>query len=237
MIEITNVSKSYGETSALKGVSFVAPSGGCLALIGKNGSGKSTLLRILVGMEIADNGNISYDGVSIGRDFPLSLKLQLGVFLDDNLLIEDLSGYEYLRFVADLYRLPDFDKQIDRYRSLFEFEQEGFTKSPIRDYSMGMRRKIAVISCLFHNPRYLVLDEVFSSLDYDIVSKLITELKGRLPNITLIVTSHVLPYLRELMDTVVVIEDGRVKYCGGPEDLASLQLPFLTTSTVNLNHD
>ena len=231
MIEATNISKYYGDFLALDNVSLHVPSGKCLAIIGKNGSGKSTLLKILVGLELPDSGQFRYGDLVVERSLPFDLKMQLGAFIGDELLMQDLSGREYLRFVADLYEVENFEQRITTFRELFEFTDDRFDDVPIRDYSAGMRRKVAVISVLLHEPRYIILDEVFTSLDYDMVEALIQLLKHRLSSTTLIVTSHILPYLQRLMDQVILLEAGRISYSGDPRGLSEADLPFLDHTT------
>lgn len=229
MIEVSNIRKTYGTKVVLNDVSFTVDAGECLAIIGKNGSGKSTLLNIMLDMETANRGKLRFDDQQIDDHLPISLKKQIGAFLGDQILIDELSGQEYLEFAAGIYGLKDYQADLEGLRGIFQFsDDKAFRKEKIANYSLGMKRKVALMSTLLHRPKYLILDEAFSALDYDVVNDFLKLLRERKPDIHLILTSHILPYLEPLMDKVMILEEGVVTYYGSKADLDTANLPFLS---------
>lgn len=231
MIKVEGVSKTYGRKKVLKELTFSVEPGECLAIIGKNGSGKTTLLNIMLDMELADRGKVSFDDFAYDQRMPLDLKKQIGAFLGDQLLIEELSGQEYIEFIAGLYNLKYYQNELAELRQIFQFDDDAsFRREKILNYSLGMKRKVALISVLLHKPKYLILDEAFSALDYDVVSSFIELLRKRKPEVHLILTSHILPYLDLVMDKVMILEEGEVTFYGPKSALDASKLPFLSTS-------
>ena len=229
MIEVTGIRKTYDRKVVLNDVSFSIDRGECLAIIGKNGSGKSTLLNIMLDMETADRGSIRFDDQLIDKQLPMVLRKQIGAFLGDQILIEELSGQEYLEFTAGIYGIRDFKSDLDGLRVIFQFtDDRAFRKEKIANYSLGMKRKVALMSTLLHRPKYLILDEAFSALDYDAVNEFLGLLRSRKPEIHLILTSHILPYLEPLMDKVMILEEGEVTFYGPKSELDMAKLPFLS---------
>lgn len=231
MIKVEGISKTYGRKKVLKNLDFSVEAGECLAIVGKNGSGKSTLLNIMLDMEMADQGKVSFGDIVYEKRMPLGLKKQIGAFLGDQLLIEELSGQEYIDFIAGLYDLKYYQNELAELRKIFQFDDDAsFRREKILNYSLGMKRKVALMSVLLHNPKYLILDEAFSALDYDVVSSFIDLLRKRKPEVHLILTSHILPYLNLVMDKVMILEEGEVTFYGPKSALDTSKLPFLSTS-------
>jgi ABC-2 type transport system ATP-binding protein len=209
MIELKNISKSYDKKKVLNKVSLQVPSGKCLGVIGKNGSGKSTLLKILIGVEQADDGCVYFNGKKNAYPMDVESKMQLGAFIDDTVLMQDLSGGEYLKFVTGLYGVDNANDKIMHLRDVLDFQNNSdFNDLMIEDYSLGMKKKIGIMSSMLHSPKYLILDEVFSSLDFQVVNSLVTHLKNLKSKTTIIVTSHVLSYIEALCDNIILIEGG-----------------------------
>jgi ABC-2 type transport system ATP-binding protein len=232
MIKVEGLSKSYGRKQVLKELSFSVNAGECLAIIGKNGSGKTTLLNIMLDMEMADHGRVHYDNFSNQKRMPVGLKKQIGAFLGDQILIEELSGQEYIDFIAGLYGLKYYQNDLAELREVFQFTDEAaFRREKMLNYSLGMKRKISLISVLLHKPQYLILDEAFSALDYEVVSNFLNLLRKRKPEVHLILTSHILPYLELIMDKVMILEEGELTFYGPKSELDASKLPFLSTST------
>jgi ABC-2 type transport system ATP-binding protein len=212
MIKIEKLRKSYGNKMVLADVSVNVPKGTCLGLVGRNGSGKSTLLKLLSGAEEADGGSTYFEEEEI--EFPMQrpLKMQLGVSLGTQMLMQDLSGKEYLEFVGGLYGVNDLNLKIYELRECLHFTDDYyFNQVVIESYSMGMQKKVSIMAALMHEPKYLLLDEIFSSLDYEVVQSLIDYLKKLKKSTTVLLTSHVLNYLEEVCDNIALIRDGRIQ--------------------------
>ena len=165
MLEIKNYSKSYGEgKKAADNVTLTVESGDIYGFIGHNGAGKSTTIRAVVGVLDFTEGEITIDGHSV-KDEPMACKRVTAYIPDNPDLYENLTGIQYLNFVADVFGLSASEREesIRKYADLFEITDA--LGDLIGSYSHGMKQKVAIISALIHNPRLLVLDEPFVGLD------------------------------------------------------------------------
>lgn len=234
MIEVKDIAKSYGNQKILSAINFSIEQGSCVALIGENGSGKTTLLRLLLDMIPPDSGDIIFDQRSIRKAFPINLKKQIGAYLGDDMLIEDLTGKEYLDFIANFYT-GNFEQKIKQLLEVFKFDDMNkFEQEKISNYSLGMKRKIALVATLLHEPTYLILDEPFSSLDFKVVNSLLTYLKSIKKDTHIILTTHVLSYINQIADKVILLKDGTIKFHG---DTTQLELENIKKITTILDRD
>ena len=165
MLEIRHYSKSYGGgKKAADDVSLSVMSGDIYGFIGHNGAGKSTTIRAVVGVLDFTQGEIFIDGHSV-KDEPLACKRVTAYIPDNPDLYENLTGIQYLNFVADVFDLSaaQREERIRKYADLFEITDA--LGDQIGSYSQGMKQKVAIISALIHDPKLLVLDEPFVGLD------------------------------------------------------------------------
>ena len=165
MLEIRHYSKSYGEgKKAADDVSLVVESGDIYGFIGHNGAGKSTTIRAVVGVLDFTEGEIFIGGHSV-KDEPMACKRITAYIPDNPDLYENLTGIQYLNFVADVFGLSAAERQerIRKYADLFEITDS--LGDLISSYSHGMKQKTAIISALIHDLKLLVLDEPFVGLD------------------------------------------------------------------------
>ncbi|MBQ7465361.1 MAG: ABC transporter ATP-binding protein, partial [Oscillospiraceae bacterium] len=165
MLEIRHFSKSYGGgKKAVDDLSLHVMPGDIYGFIGHNGAGKSTTIRAVVGVLDFKEGDIFIDGHSV-RTEPLACK-QITAYIPDNPdLYENLTGIQYLNFIADVFAIDARDREARIRRYADQFEMTADLGSLISSYSHGMKQKLAIISALIHQPRLLVLDEPFVGLD------------------------------------------------------------------------
>lgn len=165
MLEINNLTKIYpGGHKAVDDVSLTVNAGEIYGFIGPNGAGKTTTIKAVTGIIDFDHGEIAIDGHDIANE-PIEAK-KITAFLPDNPdLYDQLTGIQYLNFVADMYGVgkKEREKRIREYADAFEITPD--LGSLISSYSHGMKQKLALISALIHNPKLLVLDEPFVGLD------------------------------------------------------------------------
>ncbi|MBR4241789.1 MAG: ABC transporter ATP-binding protein, partial [Eubacterium sp.] len=165
MLEIKNYSKSYsGDKKAADNVNLTVESGDIYGFIGHNGAGKSTTIRAVVGVLDFTEGEIFIDGHSVKTE-PIECKKVTAYIPDNPDLYENLTGIQYLNFIADVFSIDSEtrEKLIKKYGDMFEITDS--LGDLINSYSHGMKQKVAVISALIHSPKLLVLDEPFVGLD------------------------------------------------------------------------
>src|SRR6476620_4430259 len=165
MLEIINFSKTYkGGKKAVDDLSLTVQAGDIFGFIGHNGAGKSTTIKSLVGVIDFEEGEIFVDGHSVKKD-PITCKKIMAYIPDNPDLYEQLTGIQYLNFVADVFgvSVKDREERIQTYGDAFEITP--YLGDLISSYSHGMKQKVAIISAVVHHPKLLVLDEPFVGLD------------------------------------------------------------------------
>ena len=231
MLEIRHYSKSYGEgKKAADDVSLAVMSGDIYGFIGHNGAGKSTTIRAVVGVLDFTEGDIYIDGHSV-KDEPMACKRITAYIPDNPDLYENLTGIQYLNFVADVFGISaeERERSIRRYADLFEITND--LGDLISAYSHGMKQKLAIISALIHAPKLLVLDEPFVGLDPKATFTLKEIMHDMCEEGTAVFFStHVLDVAEKLCNKIAIIKHGRIIASGTMEELTeghSLEETFL----------
>ena len=231
MLEIRHYTKCYGEgKKAADDVSLTVMGGDVFGFIGHNGAGKSTTIRAIVGVLDFTEGEILIDGHSVKTE-PMACKRVTAYIPDNPDLYENLTGIQYLNFVADIFGISAEEREsgIRRYADLFEITDD--LGGLIGSYSHGMKQKLAIISALIHNPKLLVLDEPFVGLDPKAsftLKEIMRELCGR--GTAIFFSTHVLDVAEKLCNKVAIIKHGRIIASGTMEELTaghSLEEAFL----------
>jgi ABC-2 type transport system ATP-binding protein len=218
-LELDDVSKRFGETLAVDGLSLTLQPGAFLGLLGRNGAGKSTTIKMATGLLRPTRGRIRVLGLDLATH-GLEVKRQIGVLPEDMGLLERLSGPQYLRFVGRMYGLED--DVIDRRREEL-FEHLDLRPAPhalLADYSYGMKKKAALAAALVHAPQVLFLDEPFEGIDpvtSHTVKDLLLALQRR--GVTLVLTSHVLEIVEKLCPLIAILDQGRLRDLGSLDEL------------------
>ena len=221
MIRLEHVSKSYdgGRTRAVSEFSIEIPSGQIFGLLGPNGAGKSTLLNMIVGVLSPDAGRIEVDGIDLAED-PIGAKRHLCYVSDSPDHLLRLRGYEYLRFVADVYGVPE-DMRATRATMLVRrFGMEGALERQLLSYSHGMRQKMMVIGALLPDPNVWILDEPMVGLDPRAARTLKDSMRAHADaGRTVLFSTHVLDVAERIVDRVGVIAQGELIFQGSVDDL------------------
>lgn len=211
MLEIRNFSKSYtGDKKAVDHLDLQVPDGQITGFIGHNGAGKTTTLRCVAGILDFTEGTIVIDGHDIGKE-PIEAK-KVTAFLPDNPDLYDfMTGIKYLKFVADLYRIPA-QLRTERIRKYADaFDMTGVLGSQISSYSHGMKQKLALISALMREPKLLILDEPFVGLDPKaafVMKEFLKEICAR--DGSVLFSTHVLEVAEKLCDRIAIIRAGKL---------------------------
>ena len=231
MLEIKHYSKSYsGGKKAADDVSLTVESGDIYGFIGHNGAGKSTTIRAIVGVLDFDEGEIYIDSHSV-KDEPMECKRVTAYIPDNPDLYENLTGIQYLNFIADVFGISTADRNesIKKYAEIFEITDA--LGDLISSYSHGMKQKVAIISALIHKPKLLVLDEPFVGLDPKASFTLKEIMRGMCDEGSAVFFStHVLDVAEKLCNKIAIIKQGRIIASGSMEELTgghSLEETFL----------
>ena len=230
MIEIKNVTKKYGDKTALKNMSFNVDDGEIFAFIGHNGAGKTTLIKAIVGIHDFDEGEILINGNSIKKN-PIECKKEIAFVPDNPELYENMKAIDFINFICDMYEV-DQDRRtenIKKYSEMFEIENN--LNDTIDSFSHGMKQKVALISALAHDPKVLIMDEPFVGLDpkavFD-VKKVMNEMvkEGK----TIFFSTHILDVAEKLCSKVAIIKQGELLKIGTMKEVKgdkSLESVFL----------
>jgi ABC-2 type transport system ATP-binding protein len=219
MIEIANLTKRYGDFTAVKGIDLRVPRGELFGFLGPNGAGKTTTLRMMAGILKPTGGSITVAGVDMIAD-PVAAKAKLGFIPDRPFIYEKLTGAEFLRFVAGLYDQegPEVEHRARELLALFDLEQ--WANELVESYSHGMRQKLIISSAFVHRPEVIVVDEPMVGLDPKaarILKDLFREYTRR--GHTIIFSTHTLEVAESLCDRLAIIVQGEIKAYGTMDDL------------------
>lgn len=210
MLKIENLTKTYGEKKAVEGLSLRIQKGEIYGFIGHNGAGKTTTIKACCGILGFEEGDIFIDGISV-KDNPLEAKKRLAYIPDNPDLYGYMKGSEYLRFVADVYKVEEGVRQERIRRFADAFELTFALAQPISTYSHGMKQKLAVISALIHQPRLMIMDEPFVGLDPKAAHTLKTFMRQLCDEGgAIFFSTHVLEVAEKLCDKIAIIKDGKL---------------------------
>lgn len=208
-IKITNLTKVYGEQTALKGVSFTIRQGEIVGFLGPNGAGKSTTMKIATCFLPPTEGVVEVGGFNV-LDHPHQVKQITGYLPEHNPLYLDLYVHEYLEFIASLYGIKG-SKARDRVRemvSLCGLSHEQNKK--IEALSKGYRQRVGLAQALIHDPKVLILDEPTSGLDPNQLLEIRRLIKDISKDKTVIFSTHIMQEVEALCDRVIVINKGEI---------------------------
>lgn len=232
MLKIKNLTKKYGDKKAVDNLSIDVNAGEIYAFIGHNGAGKTTTLKSCAGILTFDEGDIFINGVSV-KENPIACKKVTAYIPDNPDLYDFMTGIKYLNFIADAFKIPKDERalKINEYAELFSMKEALFRQ--IKEYSHGMKQKLAVISALIHDPKLIIMDEPFVGLDPSSAHILKTLMRKLCDDgAAIFFSTHVLEVAEKLCDKVAIIKDGKLITSGKMEDVAGaegLENAFLET--------
>ena len=218
MIEVSNLTKKYGDHIAVDHLSFRVEKGQIYGFLGPNGAGKSTTMNIITGYLAATEGTVTIDGKDVQKD-PEEAKRAIGYLPELPPLYVDMTVREYLEFVAELKKVPKKERE-QQISEVMEMTQiTDMQQRLIKNLSKGYRQRVGLAQAILGYPEVIILDEPTVGLD----PKQIIEIRDLIRKLgedhTVILSSHILSEIRAVCDRVLIIRKGRFVVCDTPEDL------------------
>jgi heme ABC exporter ATP-binding subunit CcmA len=209
-VQVDKVWKYFGDFPAVREITLHVEAGACLALLGRNGAGKTTLLRMIAGLSQPSQGDVRLLGKSV-RDS--EARASIGLLGHGIGVYEELSAFENLRHFANLFGLPEPAAAANQW--LERVNLAHVKESPVREFSRGMRQRLAVARTFLHDPGVLLLDEPFTSLDDRAIALLQSLLSAALARgATVIMSTHQLREAMELATHAALLVRGKLGFFG-----------------------
>ena len=220
MIEVQHLTKRYGSHTAVSDLSFTAEPGRIYGFLGPNGAGKTTTMNIMTGYLAATSGTVLIGGKDIQRE-PEEAKQQIGYLPEIPPVYTDMTVYEYLKFAAELKKVPRADRMdaidaAEQAAELLDVEDR-----LIRNLSKGYRQRVGLAQALVGNPSVLILDEPTAGLDPEQQREMFDYIRSFKKDHTIILSSHILSDISAIADYVWIINQGKLVASDTPENLQS----------------
>lgn len=219
MIEISQLTKHFGEIKAVDNISFKVNQGEILGFLGPNGAGKTTTMNIITGYLSATSGKVTVNGFDI-LEQPIEAKKTIGYLPEQPPLYLDMTVLEYMKFICALKSVPKKEviRQIAEIMRLVQISD--VSDRVISNLSKGYRQRVGIAQALVGNPEVLVLDEPTAGLDPKQIIEIRNLIKMLSANHTIILSSHILPEVQAVCDRVVIINEGRIAAIDTPDALS-----------------
>jgi Cu-processing system ATP-binding protein len=216
MIEVSQLSKRYGDVHAVRGVDLRVEAGEVFGLIGHNGAGKSTLFKMMLGLVPASGGEIRIDGQSVTGPHFREVRRAIGYLPENVVFYDNLTGAETLAFFARL-------KRVDRRECAPLLERVGLADAAgrrVKGYSKGMRQRLGFAQALLGRPKLLFLDEPTTGLDPEGIREFYAVVRElRSGGVTIVLTSHILSEIQERVDRLAIMKTGQIQALGTVQSL------------------
>jgi ABC-2 type transport system ATP-binding protein len=220
MINIQNLTKTYGRLTAVKNLSFQVGAGQVVGFLGPNGAGKTTTLRMLTGYLPPSSGTATIAGYDVFKD-SVKARQQIGYMPENVPLYDDMRVREYLKFRANLKGLRGRAARNDISETIETCGLTHMRKRMIKTLSKGYRQRVGLADALLNDPKLLVLDEPTNGLDPNQIRSIRKLIKKLGENHTILVSSHILSEIEMIADHIVIIDGGQIRASDTPQNLIS----------------
>jgi ABC-2 type transport system ATP-binding protein len=218
MIQVNGLTKDYGARRAIDNLTFDAEQGEIVGFLGPNGAGKTTTMRVLTGYMPPTDGTATVAGYDIVEE-SLEVRKRVGYLPETVPLYNDMTALEYLKFMADLRRIPEPEERA--YETLESVNLQDRANSFIGTFSKGMRQRIGLAQALIHRPEVLILDEPTIGLDPAQVVEIRNVIREIGKDRTVLLSTHILTEAQQICDRVLIINKGKIVTEDTPENLQS----------------
>ena len=220
MIDVTDLTKSYGPIEALRGVTFHVAPGEIVGMLGPNGAGKTTILKILTGYLQPDDGTVYVNGLDV-LTHTREVQAQIGYLPETAPLYPELSVQAYLKMMAELRQIPE-DEQVARLsEAIYAAGLENHLIRPIGELSKGFRQRVGLAQAILHRPRLLILDEPTLGLDPTQIVEVRRLIRRLAEHSTVLFSTHILSEVEALCDRVIILMNGQIKADAQLSELAA----------------
>jgi ABC-2 type transport system ATP-binding protein len=222
MIHIQGLTKRFGTTEALKGLSFEVPKGQVVGFLGPNGAGKTTTMRILAGYSTPSSGAAKVGGIDVTQDTVAARRL-IGYLPESNPLYEEMMVVDFLRFTAEVREVAPSERSERIRRAVARCGLGQVLGKDIGQLSKGYRQRVGLAQAILHEPELLILDEPTSGLDPNQIVEIRSLIKELGKEKTVILSTHILSEVQSTCSRVLIINDGRLVADDAPERLQGSQ--------------
>lgn len=219
MIELSNITKTFGRSVAVRDLDLSVKSGELFAFLGPNGAGKTTTIKMITGLLTPTEGQITVAGYDIATEY-LAAKAVISYIPDQPFLYEKLTGREFLHFLGSMYDMEaeNVEERVGELAALFECED--YLDDLAETYSHGMKQRVVVSGALMHDPEVILIDEPLVGLDPRSANILKAALREKVEDgCTVFMSTHTLGVAEETADRVGIIQDGRMVTVGTLEEI------------------
>jgi ABC-2 type transport system ATP-binding protein len=220
MIDVTDLTKSYGSIEALRGVTFHVAPGEIVGMLGPNGAGKTTILKILTGYLQPDNGTVYVNGLDV-LTHTRQVQAQIGYLPETAPLYPELSVQAYLKMMAELRQIPEDEQVVRLSEAIYAAGLENHLIRPIGELSKGFRQRVGLAQAILHQPRLLILDEPTIGLDPTQIVEVRRLIRRLAEHSTILFSTHILSEVEALCDRVIILMNGQIKADAWLSELAA----------------
>ncbi|MBI3585885.1 MAG: ABC transporter ATP-binding protein [Ignavibacteriales bacterium] len=219
MIELRNVTKKFGNFTAVDGISLTVQKGEFFGFLGPNGAGKTTTIKMMTGLFTPTQGEIIINGYDIAKN-PIEAKMTVAYVPDQPFLYDKLTGREFMYFVGGLFKMDKKKLKLKIDELVEHFEIGDWVDKRTEDYSQGMRQRTTIAAALVHEPLSIIIDEPMIGLDPR-SAKIVRETlrKKAQEGVSVFMSTHSLPIAEELCTRIGIIHNGKLAFVGTQEHL------------------